>query len=401
MFKKCLQVLVILVFMLCGCAEFTGDSAGKIIPPSNQIRPLDGCWKVVRELVYEGDTEKTVSQWMGGSIQFAENAVIFNGYVWDNPSYKIKKVDATGYFKAKYISPSGFSLPVEQMVEVVTVYTDSNFHGELMKLSDTVMIFFIQERGLLLEKTTCETNGTLNSAGEILHGLSGSPDEGTSGIFLGLRITTQGKYTYQTLWIASDHKKLCPVLAVDQIFFPRMGGFWELEVNDIYTDGERGNTLTAYNVVSKSLEAVERPPDGDSNGREPSVKVVNYIGNDYVAVQEGRSGTNKLKMLPIDKLSTSTAIKVNDLLGEEGLAAYTNARETAIKSLKDMGITGVTHVGEDGIGENFSLARENGHWYFFGRINYQDGEIRGEKDFRLKVLPPENLIFYDTLKLNW
>ena len=45
--------------------------------------------------------------------------------------------------------------------------------------------------------------------------------------------------------------------------------------------------------------------------------------------------------------------------------------------------------------------RKNGHWFLTGRINYRNDGVLAQKDFDLKIIPPANLIAYDTLALSW
>ncbi len=75
-----------------------------------------------------------------------------------------------------------------------------------------------------------------------------------------------------------------------------------------------------------------------------------------------------------------------------------SAGEQAVAALRG---TGVTSINRGETGENFGLVRKNGHWFLVGRINYQSGGTFAQTDFDLNVIPPPNLIFYDTLVLSW
>ncbi len=91
MVKKCLLFLIsFLILILGGCAGSSGTSAGKIIPPSGQISPLAGKWTVLQELSENGNTGDTTQRWAGSSVQFAADAVAFDGHVWGELSYKVK-----------------------------------------------------------------------------------------------------------------------------------------------------------------------------------------------------------------------------------------------------------------------------------------------------------------------
>ncbi|HHY27441.1 MAG TPA: hypothetical protein GX523_12000 [Desulfitobacterium dehalogenans] len=402
--KSLLLLLSFLLLILSGCAEFSGASAGKIIPPSSPVSSLGGKWKVLQELDANG-SEGGAQQWLGSDVQFAPGAISFGGHVWDNPSYKIKRVKAENYLQTKYIPPAGIFGPKTEKVDVITVYAATNYLGEFMKLDDTVMIFFVQNKVLLLKKVANEADSTLGAANTNAQDLNQDSREGVSGVLLGLRIPSATGYTYQTLWIAADHHQLHPVLASDQLFFPRTSGFWELSVQDLSSAGKTGNLLTARNVTVKvpELKTGETETEAgaeteDQGYTDPAERVIHYIGNDFVAIEKRTSGVNQLQMLPVDKLSSSTEIKVSDLLGDKGFNAYLSAREQAVAALREKGMTSIN---QDEPGENFGLLRKNGHWSLVGRINYQNGGAFEETDFELKLIPPANLIFYDTLVLSW
>ena len=248
-------------------------------------------------------------------------------------------------------------------------------------------------------KAVTQADSMLEAANTNAQDLNQDSNEGTAGVLLGLRIPSTTGYTYRTLWVAADHQQLHPVLAVEQLFFPRTSGFWELSVQDISTGGKTGNLLTARNVAAKAFEMKKvEEGTGDQVDTDPTLRIINYIGNDYVAIEKRTAGVNQLQVLPVDNLSSPAEIKVSDLLGDNGLDAYLSAREQAVAVLS---YRGVTTIGRDEAGENFGLLRKNGHWSFVGRINYQSEGMFKQTDFDLKIIPPANLIFYDTLVLSW
>ena len=188
-------------------------------------------------------------------------------------------------------------------------------------------------------------------------------------------------------------------MAADNLFFPRTSGFWELRAQDSASGGTAENTLIARNVAVKTPEEPNVVEElGDQNDTEQGISEVNYIGNDYVAIERNVAGVNRLQVLPVDKLSSSTEIKVADLLGSMGVNAYQSAWQQAAAELKT---EGAALIGSDGSGDNFGLLRKNGHWLLVGRINYQKNGTLAQKDFELKSIPPNDLIFYDTLGLSW
>ncbi|MGI1659026.1 MAG: hypothetical protein ACRKFN_08630 [Desulfitobacterium sp.] len=419
MFKKSLLLLLaLLLLFLGGCAEFSGASAGKIIPPSNPVSPLGGKWSVLQELDSNGSSGRgAAQQWVGSDVQFATDAVSFGGQVWANPTYKIKRVKADDYLLTKYIAPAGISGPIFQKVDVITVYAAGNYLGEFMKLDDVETIFFVHNKALLLKKVADQADSTLNAANTNARNLSEDSREGSSGVLLGLRTPSASGYTYQTLWIAVEQKQLKPLLASEQIFFPRTSGFWELSVRNLPTAIGAGNLMTARNVTAKAPDlkkgeeesdavaeveiGTERETETETGKRtypDSAERVINYIGNDYVAIEKREVAYNHLQVFPVDKISSSAGIKVSDLLGVKGLNAYLNAREQATATLKEKGIS---TTNQDVSEEDFGLTRKNGRWSLVGRIHYQKGGDFQETDFDLKMIPPTNLIFYDTLVLSW
>ena len=393
-----LLLLAFLLILLGGCAESSGSSAGMIIPPANQASPLGGKWTVLQELDESGNGNGTARQWVGRDVQFAGNVLAFDGQVWDDLSFKIKLVNAGDYLMSKYVPPSGISVPDNQEADVITVYAAGNYLGEFMKLDDTSMIFFVQNKDLLLKKTSDQTDSTLGAA-KANRGNLNQSNEGSSGILLGLRIKEGNSYTYQTLWIAAAHNQMHPILASKKLFFPRTSGFWELNVQNITAAGKTGNTLTAHNLAAKTPEIKKAETGKDVQAAaEPAARIIDYISNNYVGIEKQTAGMSQLQVLPVDKLSSPTEIKISDLLGDDGLASYLSARSHAVDALSDQGITTVD--GDDS-GEDFGLVRQNGHWLLEGRINYQTGGTFKQSDFDLKLVPPASLVAYDTLVLSW
>ena len=405
MVKKCLLLLtVFLLLIFSGCADSSGASAGKIIPPSNQVCPLSGAWTVIQELGANGNTENATQQWVGSTVQFAGGIVEFDGHAWNGLSYKIKRVDAHDYLMTKYISSACIDFPENKKVDVITIYAATNFLGEVMKIDDTRMIFIVPNNELLLEKASDRAD-IMADNDQIYHpDLNWSSSKGASGVLLGLRAPSGNGYTYRTLWIAADHQQLHPVLVSDELFFPRTSGFWELRVRNIDVNGKTGSTLTACNAAPKTLETktaakkIVAEERDHSISTDSAVRMIHYIGNDYVSVEKENNGICQLQMLPVDKLTSPTEIKLSDLLGEKGLDAFRSARDLASGAVKSKGDV---QLESDEFGENFGLIRKNGHWLLMGRINYQRNGAFEYEDFDLKIVPPANLIFYDTLVLNW
>ncbi|HHV65177.1 MAG TPA: hypothetical protein GXX46_08915 [Peptococcaceae bacterium] len=408
MFKKSLLYLIasaLMFLLLGGCANSPGASAGKIIPPALQHCPLEGKWEVIEELGNDVHKEEPTPQGRGSNVQFTVDAAFFGSHVWDKPSYKIKRVNVAQYLLTKYVSLSDAFLPDNQEVEVVTVSTATNFLGEFMKVDETRMISFVQNQVFLLQKVADKADSFLKTAKEKVDGELEESNKGKSGILLGLKIPSSNGFAYQTYWVAADQQSLHPLLEVQGIFFPRKSGFWELK--DVTTKAQQIQPVV---VDTMGILALERQLSnegiaGENRDKinaeaqlEPAAKSIMYVGNDYMAFEVESNGRRDLRILPVDKLSAPEGIKISDLFGDKGLEVYRGTREQVVRDLRQQGIT---WIDGDDTGENIGLMRKNGHWYLVGRVNYQIGDKFTYEDFRLNIIPPSNLIIYDTLTLSW
>ncbi|KJR45231.1 hypothetical protein UF75_4375 [Desulfosporosinus sp. I2] len=399
------------LLLLGGCANLSWTTAGKIIPPVHNICPLEGQWKVNQTMQSNGNSGGDNQSWEGKTIQFTREVAMLGDYVWSNPAFKIKKVNSTNYLMTKYLNLSSTLMPNSKEVEVITVSSAESFLGEFMKIDETKLIAFVQNKALYLQKVSDQVDSSLTSANLNDFKTNRQNNLGASGVLVGLKIPKESgangdedhtDFTYQTLWLALDNKKLHPILTGNNIFFPRSSGFWELQVRQVQEGATMEDVLSAHDVSTKAqeqrLRTMEISRGEDKKGA--SKKVIDYIGNDYVAVENDING-NHLQVLPVDKISTPEGIKLSDLLLNSGFATFSNARAQARRSLNT--INNITSFDDDGFEQNFGLIRKNGHWYLRGRINYydQDSNDPNYMDFNVNLVPPAKLIFYDTLWLSW
>ncbi|HBQ26633.1 MAG TPA: hypothetical protein DD791_09600, partial [Syntrophomonas sp.] len=265
--------------------------------------------------------------------------------------------------------------------------------GEFMKIDDATVVSFVQNKVLLLHKIAAHADDPRSIANASIDDTDQYNKTGVSGIFIGLKIPSHQDYIYKTVWIAADDKKLHPVLSRNDIYFPRKSGFWELQVKQ----GNNRAALSAHNMAEKDLAATEKVSTKTASSVSESI-VIDYIGNDYVAIENNTGGITRLQVLPVDKLSSAIGIKVLDLLGPAGLKAYHGAREQAVQTLYSQGIASINaDINED----NYGLTRKNGHWYLRGRVNYYGNNAPGIMEFDIKLLPPAKLVFYDALYPGW
>ncbi|MDQ7093348.1 hypothetical protein REC12_07075 [Desulfosporosinus sp. PR] len=388
------MLVLLLIFLLGGCSNLSWTTAGKIVPPVNNTCPLEGKWKVLQDL-HSGEGNQ---EWVGDTAQFTSEAAMFGDYVWSNPTYKIKKVNSTDYLLTKYLSLPGTLVPANKEVDVITLTTAENFLGEFMKINDSKIIAFVQNNVLLLQKVSEQADhlADVHSSDEDIKNQNRA---GASGILLGVKLQQNGEVVYQTLWLAADNKQLHQVLTSNNIFFPRTSGFWELQVHRQLDGAAEDDQLSAHDVTTKIAKLPSRGLEIDQPKAQGfQKKIIDYVGNDYVAIENNTNGINQLQVLPVDKISTQTGIKASDLLEDSGFSAYTKSRALASRALSNEGFT---LIDKDNFEENFGLARKNGHWYLQGRINYLSQGTAHCLDYNMNLIPPTKLIYYDTLCLNW
>lgn len=398
MLNKCkLLLALVLLLLVGGCNIPSWTTAGKIVPPQYDVCPLEGKWSVIEELGSEGYSGKNNLEAVGSFIQFSREIAILGSNVWNQPTYKIKKVNSNDYVMTRSIVLDSYLTSASKTIEVVTVFADSNYLGEFMKIDDTTVIAFVHNKVLLLNNVAEHaddprliTNANIDDINQY--------NTGASGIFIGLKIPLNNGFAYKTIWVATNNKKLHPILSRNDIYFPRTSGFWELQVQSALKLGKNGEELSAHNVAEKDLAATKEKGSAQRTPPIPESIVIDYVGNDYVAINNNTGGTVKLQILPVDKLSSPIGIKIVDLLGAAGLKAYQSAREQTLQTLDRPEIT---WVDEDLNEDNFGLIRKNGHWHLQGRVNYKSNSIPGNMEFNINIIPPANLIFYDALYPGW
>jgi hypothetical protein len=261
---------------------------------------------------------------------------------------------------------------------------------------------------------------------------SGSDQQGTgkllrSGILLGVRTPVQtkdgqGDYNYGTYWISSENRTLRPVLYADDIFLPRMDGFWKLKTYKKLGTMGTEDMLVAYKVTNSDKSQITSLIGNISERIETGTrKAITYVGNDYVCIENtvyssemnssgkdsqagatgkanGASEAKMLRTLPVDNIASIDGIKISDISGENGAIAM----ESAVSEvLKNSGYRGVAKADENEQAKNFALYRKTGHWFFKGRINLDQKEQPPYMDFNLNLIPPSDMVAYDVLQVPW
>ncbi len=403
---------------LSGCSYITPDNSERVSKPENLAAPIEGTWKISTCISIEATLIHTKEDSvLGRKISFSKDRLSFGDDEYDNVSYKIKRVKADEYFL--YQSQLAYdSMKMEDNeLLVITAYANDKFIYEFIKNSGGSIAISLDGQYYAMRKIAdgylpnINNNDTsLNKEVNIEEQLK--EDDKYSGILLGVRIPYStdddvGDYTYRTYWISVVNREAQPIVYADDIYLPRMDGFWKLRVKKTLESEGAEDIIEARPVKKGSGQYFALKTNNASDRVETkSRKAVIYVGNDYVCVEnseyentpEGRKIRKTLQTLPVDNLYNSNGIKISDLTGDSG----TIAMESAIEQLKKRSETsGIKIVKRELQEENFALYRKTGHWFFKGRLNFEDESELEYVDFGLNLIPPSNMVAYDILQVPW
>ena len=401
---KKITLFIIIIFLFCfsGCSDLS-DSTQKVVPPKNNQIPVSGKWIV--ENVNSQDkntTEKIKNEWIGKTVQISDDFISFGNYILKNPEYIIRNVDKEKYLLYNYESiPKDLKINKSQ-INVITAASSDKFFCDIIKLNDNELVLEVYDYDFYLKKVSDKTDD-INSNSKSLQDIGSidfeneSKDKVTrSGLFLGLKSSSQGEYSYRTLWIASRNKTIRPILETSGIFFPRRNGFYKISVNNEKINGVTYNIISANNVLSA--------PDNTNldtvNGLSTEQSVINYIGNDFICLETDTSNTlvKNINIVPVDSLPAIKPVNIADLSGSDGTAAVSISMKKLMDSLN---IKSNDVLNKKSAGDSIGVYRKMGHWFYKGRLFYiKDAKIT-YSDYDINIVPPQKLIFYDELSIPW
>ena len=420
---RLLSLLFFVVYLFTGCATPSADSTNKIVSPKNSRSPIKGKWQVI-DMTKEEEKKGEISadEWIGTIFQFSEEFILLGDYFLETPHYQIKRVNGKNYLLYHH-NPllENFSLPDDQ-IDVITVVDQDQFFCEMVWINDQELVLTISQYHFHLKKVSDEIHYDLavqakqqNSNFFTVEGQEGEVNL-HSGIVVGLRAPLDGnvsipEYSYRTVWVAAHNKNINPVVEVEGIMFPRRSGFWKMEITRHTLDQKTEDLFFAYNISTDKGEPVAlfHFNDLDWLGKTGYLyKSIDYIGNDYVAIQEIGHGnyqydnrtwhSNRLRLLPIDSLASKKNVKMVDLVGDNGLSSMNLSIQ---KTMDQLGIENSQLIDIREVADNFSLERKLGHWFFKGRINYKQGDELLFTDYTMNIIPPTTLVVYDELSIPW
>lgn len=460
-----LILLVSTAAILTGCTTKFIYTENIIAVPEVKSIPMQGTWQIDEIFSYTGspasnsDTENMdkAEKWIGKTIEFGKNSLFICGEFWSDVNYRIKRVNAEEYFLLRFgeritnlADITGIS---SEEIYVTTVSSQGKFLYEIVNISDERAIINIDSWYFFIRKISDEisekpyiriSDGMGSRSGD----LYGRDKASASGILLGLRSPSESnlpnisnlsenlseasessdkgsgtkvlpRFKYRTLWISYRNFELQPVLEADEIYLPRISGFWKVGVKEITREDKYEEIMYAYRVVEDKAKNFII-----SNSIEPSMltasnhslfwidkengilrRSIVYAGNDYVSIEltgkgrlKGNNGTdtweiNMLQTLPVDNIESLRGVKLSDICGEDGI--------TAMKSAIEGWANNYNVIDERLQEENFALFRKTGHWFFKGRISIVNDGVVSYRDYNINLIPPSNMVAYDNLSLPW
>ncbi len=458
-----------------GCLGQNTDYTLRVIPPQDLEFPLQGSWEIVSLLQDKAAAAGEPAQgWIGKTLHFTDRYALMGEHLLLNPRCQVKRVEAQDYLLChQQAFPEDFQFKNTE-IEVFTLSDSHLFlcellrenNGELLmnlfnnsyrvkKIADradeTVFAPFVSA-GAATGKTGADLAAIFNTGGP------GNAPGKQTGVLLGLRAPAPDEHSnageqYRTLWLALTGWKLAPVLETKTILFPRRSGFYRLQVVRKAEGKAEEDFLVVHNILvmedkddkddrdDKDPAAGTPPPEEAAEpalaldpvrweGKEGYIRRrINYIGNDYVSVEESLKQTslggcggesaagnggeeNKLQVFAVDSLPAMKAVKISDLAGPEAAAAMEHelrklAQPPGAKQI-------VPDLREE---DNYGLARKMGYWIFKGRVNYQNTASGGSKlnaelqggpygethyvDYNITAIPPDHVVFYNNLHIPW
>lgn len=412
--KRILSIftIMVLILSLTGCNN-NHVITQKIIEPVSNCIPISGKWQIVNIINNEKVSKNNRKKWLNRYAQFSKSYVSVGDYLFHNPSFKIRTISASEYLELNHKSiDKAVKIPNED-TDVITITGKDKYLCELLKLGNNEMLMEIYNYNLLLKRVSDKLDISIYNRLKQTENKEEKQDKGNlkTGVMLGLRSLKNSLnpkdsiYNYRTLFIAANGRKLLPVEQNNNIFFPRKSGFWKLDIKRNTENGTIKDVIHSYNIFIGKNEGIKKMKMMFSFKALPTLtesNVIDYVGNDYASIEttnyiENNSITN-YKIVPIDSLPNLKPVKMSDIMGRDGVNDIDINARNLINVIKGMGYK--IDINEN-IDDNFGLVRKNGHWNFQGRINYEKGNKTSYQDYRINLIPPSNLIFYDELTISW
>lgn len=413
--KKIIRLIVLVLFstIFIGCSfQREGDSIG-IEAPTNKKLDIDGSWETNGYKILDENiaTNEAICEVLAAPVYIEENMICIGGQEYDKVNYKLKYVDLDyeiSYEAKITMKDLGFNY---NGIKTYSITYDNNLLCEIINEDDDNSYLYYQ--GILFniikketdEKEVSEKKGKVSNQYD-------AKNYSSQGILLGLKVPSEDdkdniREKYRTIWICRKSGQLQSIRENSNIIIPRTTGLWTLKTKEIedvtkkiYVELLEPDSIeyNEHSVVASDGE-VELTEDAFKDNTDIRLRI-NYIGNNYVAIDEESTvaGVNKsvYKVLPIDSVITEKGIDIQDIFPSDA-STFAKSYKSAYYKLEAKKRSDYT---EEVDYSNFTIYRTNGTWALKGRIS--DNNSNNQPiDFPLGIKINETLCSYDTLIIPW
>lgn len=412
-----------MIILFCGCSYNSSveEPLEYIKPPPINRCPIEGTWKVTKctDLKFQLSLNSSSNLWLGKTAQFTKGSAVIGDYLWRNPHYKLKKVLSEDFFLYNYkMSVPDLGISNSQL-EIVSVSGDEKFAKEFVKISEEEMFVSIDDTVLFLKKTSDKAKDYTFSFIEQKSNLSMLNTKDLSFhnicLLIGFRTTKEStskipSYSYKTIMIAYKDRKLQDILQTKDIILPRRNGFWKVIVKrDQHDKDSFEDLIYTYRMFLNAPQKISFEKIESSNLFEKGKlsKTISFIGNDYISldinlfspIEPYEVLKSNLRLQPIDSIHTPKGVKISDLFANNGSDVLRTRKENFIKNI--YGNENVFQLNPSTSEENIGLYRKAGHWYMEGRVGIIDKNFTNYHDYKLNLLAPSEIVYFDKLCLPW
>lgn len=423
--KLILILIIILPLILSACTISDSNIQDKISSPDNKTTPIQGKWVIEEKIITsEEDTLEDslelveVDPYLGREVLFNKDAMVVGDDYAENPTFKFKNVNTNDYLLYKYrVDPSSLNIKSDT-IQVITSLKDNQVFYDFVRYNEDQLLIFIENSFYSMTKVVDdvsleEVNRYMNIESNMMRTFDTIEVEDiNTGVLLGIKIPTYDEineipdWEYKTIWIRSENRSILKY-ELDRLLVPRKNGFWIVDVEREKTDSSINDRVIATpqfspkddlsllaEDIEMSIMSLSEEPVALKANRPTILKNILFIGNDYVSVEKTQVDNRNRKTLEvyaIDNIEDQRAIKLSDIVGEDGKFLFNEGSEN-IQSLGDN-----TFINESNVG----LARNNGYWILRGRVNYRQNDEELYKDFNIKAIPPKMMVSYDESIIPW
>lgn len=383
--KRIFKLLIVLLSLmqLTGCSNFTDSQ--KLKAPTNKNIPIKGTYKLLQK-----DDKKNIAI-ENKTFSFKEDEFSDNNDVYKNVKYKIRVVDMAEYLLYGYRIENTINKGKE--VKVVSVISNERFLYDFIKVDDENIMLISNgaiHRLVKVKDDYVELPSWKRNFSSLIGSSKPKYAQGETALYLGLRQKEGDKLVYKTIFIGTLNGEVKDIYSTNNIFLPRKNGFWRINLED-------NSQIKVENVTKQQSTVENKINDSIMQSKIMTNKAikVDYVGNDYMCLEENNGLANVLKVVPVDNPMQEKGVTIGDLLGEKYTQMFDEAREEILKDIKEKG----DEIYQDIKYQNIGILRKNGRFLLKGRINYQTKQTAAYTDFNTGFIPPLKMVAFDQLTI--